>query len=296
MKGILWYYSTTSSLLTFPHPVWSRWMLHNSAFFLFFWPFCYWFLHALSPCTMADAISRFCGPHRNVGMRRGCRGGTVGSVYRSKDAALCCRDHGCNIKTVDTRWRRGQCGPNPSTKVFIGRKVGKQSSPTSAASKEIACCSLVFSLLCNYALSALMTTSITWHFLQPDLLFPYQTYRCVTWTLSVEINTRSSSAVFIMQYAQMEHFTLLIKTPNFCTFSEPAMMLPFCFCFIDSSVCFNFFSTVLSNLCKDKRIEVILVLMSINSRLLWPQTLCMSFEALKHICMHETVKFSLLLL
>lgn len=101
-----------------------------------------WFLHALSPHTIA--ISRFCGPHRNVGMRRGCRGGTVGSVYRSKDAALCCRDHGCNIKTVDTRWRRGQCAPNPSTKVFIGRKVGKQSIPTSAASKEIACCSLVF--------------------------------------------------------------------------------------------------------------------------------------------------------
>lgn len=136
MKGILWYYSTTSALLTFPHPVWSRWMLHNSAFFVGF--FCLfvtqrWFLHALSPHTMAIAISRFCGPHRNVGMRS--RGGTVGSVYRSKDAALCCRDHGCNIKTVDTRWRRGQCGPNPSTKVFIGRK---------AASKEIACCSLVF--------------------------------------------------------------------------------------------------------------------------------------------------------
>lgn len=127
MKGILWYYSTTCGLLTFPHPVWSRWMLHNSAFLGFFF-FCLfvtqrWFLHALSTQTMAIAISRFCGPHRNLGMRRGCQGGTVGSVYRSKDAALCCRDQGCNIKTVDTRWRRGQCGPNPSTKVFIGKKL-----------------------------------------------------------------------------------------------------------------------------------------------------------------------------
>lgn len=105
MKGILWYYSTTSGLLTFPHPVWSRWMLHNSAFFFLFVFLCLfvtrrWFLHALAPRTMAIVISRFCGPHRNVGMRRGCQGCTVGSVYRSKDAALCCRDHGCNIKTV----------------------------------------------------------------------------------------------------------------------------------------------------------------------------------------------------
>lgn len=59
-----------------------------------------WFLHALAPRTTAIVISRFRGPPRNVGMRRGCWGATVGSVYRSKDAALCYRDHGCNIKTV----------------------------------------------------------------------------------------------------------------------------------------------------------------------------------------------------
>lgn len=90
------------------HPVCSRWMLHNSG--LFFFPFCYSALvfacpfstHPLTDRRGATAviISRFCGPHRNVGMRRGGQGGAVGSVYRSKDAAFCCRDNGCNIKTV----------------------------------------------------------------------------------------------------------------------------------------------------------------------------------------------------
>lgn len=137
-------------------------------------------------------------------------------------------------------------------------------------------------------------------FLQPDLLFSYKIYKCVTWTLPVEIYTCSSSAVFLLcSTPNRNTFNALNKTPNSCTFSEPASMLPFCFLFC-RFVCllflFFFFPTVLSNLCKDKRIEVILVFMSINSSLLWPPTLCMSFEALKHICMHETVKFSLLLL
>lgn len=71
----------------------------------FFLPFCYSALVCACPFStypLADwrVISRYCGPHRNVGRRRGCQSGAVGSVYRSKDAALCCRDHGCNIKTV----------------------------------------------------------------------------------------------------------------------------------------------------------------------------------------------------
>lgn len=57
MKGILWYYSTTSGLLTFPHPVWSRWMLHNSAFFFFVCfslPVCYSALVFACPCSTCD--------------------------------------------------------------------------------------------------------------------------------------------------------------------------------------------------------------------------------------------------
>lgn len=54
--------------------------------------------------------------------------------YRSKDAALCCRDHGCNIKT-DGPIHDGAAASAAWTlppKFFICRKVGHQSSLTSA--------------------------------------------------------------------------------------------------------------------------------------------------------------------
>lgn len=54
--------------------------------------------------------------------------------------------------------------------------------------------------------------------------------------------------------------------------SSDAAIVFVSFHFVDFRL-FVCFSQSLSNLCKDKRIEVILVFMSINSSLLWPSTL-----------------------
>lgn len=104
------------------------------------WFFACCFLHT-HPLTdprsvTAVSVSCFCGPHRNKrwGWGADAKVASVGFVYRSKDAALRCRDHGCNIKT-DGSIHDGATASAVWTlqpKFLICRKVGHQSSLTSA--------------------------------------------------------------------------------------------------------------------------------------------------------------------
>lgn len=123
--------------------------------------------------------------------------------------------------------------------------------------------------------------------------------RSVTWTISVK-----SSLFILVKFIHFPNWSLFsyIYKSNFlvwfCKFlqkKEKKNLQCWClffvlFCrFAFFYVCFVF--PVLSNLCKDKRIENYIGFYVNKFKFTVAIHSCMSFEALKPICMHEIVKF-----
>lgn len=154
-------------------------------------------------------------------------------------------------------------------------------------------CITFWMLNLNYALSLLMTTS------RPDKYMPHLgmlfifillcfcfVFKWETWTISVKWTPcfLNPSFSFHFHTVRLNETNKMFPLVNFSN----QLRLPLFLVFVDCLFVF----TILSNLCKDTKtkrfyVNKIKFTVAIHS--------CMSFEALKFICMHETVKFFLLL-